>query len=326
MNRREFIVALGAAVAWPLVARAQQQPPAAPVIGVLSGGDHDPNSARIVPFRRGLNDAGYVEGRNLAIEYRLADGHYERLPMLAADLVRRRVAAIFAFGIPAAQAAKAVTATIPIVFTFGEDPVQGGIVASLNRPGGNITGFSYFTNQLIAKRMGLLSEIVPKPVPLAFLVAPDNPVSEPDAREAQIAAAALGRELAVLTAASNDLEGAFVAMVQRHVGALAIDVVPFFLDRIDELVALAARHRIPAIYDRREFALAGGLMSYGADEAEVRHQGGVYIARILRGEKPGDLPVQQSTRFQFVINLKTARALGLELAPTLVALADEVVE
>jgi putative ABC transport system substrate-binding protein len=325
MRRREFISLIGGAAAgWPFAARAQQL--AIPVIGFISGGDHDPASTRIEAFRKGLSDAGYVEGRNLAIEYRLGEGHYERLPMMAADLVRRRVAAIFTAGIPAAQAAKAATATIPIVFTFGEDPVHGGIVASLNRPGGNITGFSYFTNQLIAKRMGLLSEIVPKPAALAYLVAADNPISDPDAREARIAAAALGRELEVLTAGSDDLATAFMAMAQRHIGALAVDTVPFFLDRSDEVIALAARHRIPAIYDRREFPLAGGLMSYGADENEVRRQAGIYVGRILKGEKPGDLPVQQSTKIQLVINLKTARALALDLAPTLVALADEVIE
>lgn len=325
MRRRDFITLLGGmSAALPLAARAQQ--PVIPVIGFLSGGDHDPSSTRIEALRSGLGDAGYVEGTNLAIEYRLGEGHYERLPMMAADLVRRQVAAIFAAGIPAARAAKAATATIPIVFTFGEDPVQGGIVASLNRPGGNITGFSYFTNQLIAKRMGLLSEIVPKPAALAYLVAADNPISDPDAREARIAAGALGRELEVLTAGSDDLSTAFITMVRRHIGALAVDTVPFFLDRGDEVIALAARHRIPAIYDRREFPLAGGLMSYGADENQVRRQAGIYVGRILKGENPGDLPVQQSTKIEFVINLKTALALGLNLAPTLVALADEVIE
>jgi putative ABC transport system substrate-binding protein len=325
MKRREFITLVGgAAAAWPVAAHAQQ--PARPVIGFLSGGDRDPSSTRIEALRRGLRDAGYVEGSNLAIEYRLGEGHYERLPMMAADLVRRRVAAIFTAGIPAARAAKGATATIPIVFTFGEDPVQGGIVTTLNRPDGNITGFSYFTNQLIAKRMGLLNEIVPKSAALAYLVAANNPISDPDTREAQIATAALGRELEVLTAGSDDLATTFMAMVQRHIGALAVDTVPFFLDRGDEVIALAARYRIPAIYDRREFPLAGGLMSYGANENEVRRQAGIYVGRILKGEKPGDLPVQQSTKIEFVINLKTALALGLNLAPTLVALADEVIE
>jgi putative ABC transport system substrate-binding protein len=270
-------------------------------------------------LKKGLAQAGYVGGRNVAIEYRFADGSYERLPALAADLVNRRVALIFASGIPAARAAKAATASIPIVFGFGEDPVREGIVASFNRPGGNITGFSWLSNQLIGKRVGLLGETVPAAKVFAILVDPRNPIFEPDTNEARVATSALGRSLEVFNASSErEVEAAFPAMVQRGTGALIVDEAPYFIERVDQLVALAARHRIPAIYGRRLFVEAGGLMSYSADQEDAWRQCGGYIGRILRGEKPGDLPIQQSTKIEFVINLKTAKSIGLTIPPTVV--------
>jgi putative ABC transport system substrate-binding protein len=277
-------------------------------------------------FRKGLGEAGYVEGKNFLIEYRSANFQFDLLPMLATDLVRRGVTVINAAGLPAARAAKAATATIPIVFSFGEDPVKEGIVAGLGRPGGNITGFTYFTNQLIAKRLGFLHDIVPKPAVLAYLVAANNPISQPDAREAQTAAAALGRQLEVVTVEREEFERAYAAMAQRRIGALAVDSAPFFVDQREVIIALAARYRIPTIYDRRDYAEAGGLISYGASEESVRRQAGIYVARILKGEKAGDLPVQQSTTFELAINLKTAKALGLDLSQDIISIADEVIE
>jgi putative ABC transport system substrate-binding protein len=324
MRRRDFIGGVGSAAAWPVVALAQQ--PAMPVIGHLSNAT-DGDTSRMEAFRSGLREAGYVEGRNVAIDYRFANGRPDLLPGLASDLARRGVAVINAAGIPAARAAKAATATIPIVFTFGEDPVTEGIVASLNRPGGNATGFTYFTNQLIAKRLGLLDEIVPKADALAFITDASQPQSGPDIKDAQMAAAALGRRLEVLTVKTNrDLDMAFTALADRKVVAVAVDVIPFFLDHRDQIVSLAAAHRLPAIYDRKDFALSGGLMSYGAVEEDARRQVGIYVGRILKGEKPADLPVQQSTKFEFVINLKTAKALGLTIPETLLATADEVIQ
>jgi putative ABC transport system substrate-binding protein len=326
IRRRQCLTLLGgAALGWPLAARAQQ--PVSPVIGVLSAADLGINTSRLAAFRKGLSETGFVEGQNITIEYRFADLQYDRMPTLAADLVRRQVAAIYSAGIPATRAAKAATTAIPIVFSFGEDPVAEGIVPNFNRPGGNITGFTYFANQLIGKRLGLLSEIMPKAAVFAYLLHANNPVSNPDERAARNAAGALGRQLEVFAVSGeSDMESAFTAMSLRRIGALAVDVVPFFLDRRDQVISLAARHRIPAIYDQRAFPGAGGLMSYGANEEETRRSAGIYIGRILKGEKPGELPVQQSTKLDFVINLKTARALGLDIPPTAVALADEVIE
>jgi putative ABC transport system substrate-binding protein len=262
------------------------------------------------------------------IEFRWAETQFDRLPSLAAELVRRRVAVIFTNSGPAGvRAAMAETAIIPIVFTMGEDPVKERLVAGLNRPGGNVTGFINFQNQLDAKKLALLNDTVPKAAVLAFLVNPTHPNAEAATRDAQAAAHALGRELRVLTADSERaIETAFAAMVQQRVGALSVSRDPLFSDQREQLAALAARHVIPAIYDRREFPAAGGLMSYGTNDAEASRQGGVYVGRILKGEKPADLPVQQATKFEFVINLKTAKALGLEIPPGVLAIADEVIE
>jgi putative tryptophan/tyrosine transport system substrate-binding protein len=326
MRRREFITLLGGAAAgWPLAARAQQ--PAMPLIGFLSHGYPRGFAPMVAGFHEGLRETGYVQGQNVAIEYRWAENQFDQLPALAADLARRQVAAIFTNGPPSTRAAKGETATIPIVFSMGEDPIKEGIVASLNRPGGNVTGFSYFTNQLFGKRMALLTEIVPGAAAFAFLVNPTNPNADPDARDAQLAAAALGRKLEVLTASTEaDFEKAFATIVQRQIGALCVGTDAFFMDRREQLVALAVRHALPAIYDRREFAAAGGLVSYGASQVDSWRQGGNYIGRILKGETPNNLPVQQSTKIDFVINLKTAKALGLDIAPMVVARADEVIE
>jgi putative tryptophan/tyrosine transport system substrate-binding protein len=325
MRRRDFITLLGGAAAWPLAARAQQ--PAMPVIGFLSHGYPRGFAPMVGGFREGLRETGYVEGQNVLIEFRWAEDRFDQLPALAADLARRQVAAIFTNGPPGTRAAKGQTATIPIVFSMGEDPIKEGIVASLNRPGGNVTGFSYFTNQLFGKRLALLTEIAPTAAAFAFLVNPANPNADPDAKDAQIAAAALGRKLEVLAASTEpDFERAFAAIVQRQIGALCVGTDAFFVDRREQLVTLAARRAVPAIYDRREFAAAGGLVSYGASQVDSWRQGGNYVGRILKGEKPINLPVQQSTKIDFVINLKTAKGLGLDIAPMVVARADEVIE
>jgi putative ABC transport system substrate-binding protein len=321
IQRRDFITLLGGAAAWPLAARAQQ--PALPVVGFLSLGLPELPAE----VRRGLAEAGYVEGRNVAIEFRGAQGDAGRLPELAADLVRRQVSVILAGSPQAARAAKAATATIPIVFDMGEDPVREGVVSNLNRPGGNVTGFSDFNNLLAGKRLGLLSDAVPKAAVLGFLVNPANLNAEPDTKDVQAAADALGRELRVLTASTErDFEPAFAAMAQQRVGALLMGVDPFFWSRPEPIVTLAARYAVPALYGRREFAAAGGLMVYAADPLESSRHRGLYVARILKGEKPGDLPVMRSTKFDFVINLKTAKVLGLDIPSGVFAIANEVIE
>jgi putative tryptophan/tyrosine transport system substrate-binding protein len=322
MRRREFIAGLGSAVAWPLAAHAQR--PAIPVIGYLAGSLGVGENLKA--FRNGLAQAGYVEGSNLTIDYQTTNDQ-SQYPKLAADLVSRRVALIFVSGIGAARAAQAQAASIPIVFVFGEDPVKEGLVASLNRPGGNITGISYFTNQLYGKRLGLLKEIVPHATAVALLVNPDNPNAEPDTQETQIAAAALGLGLHVMPVAhERDLEAAFADIVARRIGGVVIDADSFLIDSREQLAALAARHAVPAIYDRREFLTAGGLMSYGSNPVEAYRQAGTYAARILNGEKAADLPVQQTTRFEFILNLRTARTLKLEIPSGVLAIADEVIE
>ena len=326
MRRRKFIALVGGAATWPIAARGQL--PASPLVGYLSLFSAAVEALSRVPgFKEGLNQIGYVEGRNLAIEYRYASSQFDRLPTLAADLVGRNPSAILAVGPPSVRAIEASAATIPIVFTMGEDPVKEGLVASLNRPGGNITGVCSFTNLLFSKRVQLLNEIVPKPAPLALLVNQNNPNAEPDSQDAREAAVGLGRELLVLTASTErGIEDAFVTMVQRRVGGLVVGVDGFFFDRHDQIFALAARHTIPAIYEKHEYAEAGGLMSYGNDEQEQFRQCGIYVGRILKGEKPGDLPVLRSTKFQFVINLRIAKVQGLTIPPGVLALADEVVE
>jgi putative tryptophan/tyrosine transport system substrate-binding protein len=325
MRRRQFIAGLGSAAAWPVVARAQQS--AKPVIGFLSPQSADNSKNFTVQFLRGLKETGYVEGQNVAIEYRWAENRYDRLPALAADLVRRRVAVIVAAGETAALPAKAATTTIPIVFVTGGDPVALGLVASLNRPGGNLTGIAGLTVELAPKQLQLLRQLTPDAAVFGVLADPAFPPIQSIITDLQAAARMLGMQLVIASARTDgDLETAFATFSQQRVGAVLVANGALFSRRMEQLAALAARHALPAIFQFREYALAGGLMSYGSSLDYANHQVGIYTGRILKGEKPADLPVEQSTKLGLVINLKTAKALGLTIPETLLATADEVIQ
>jgi putative ABC transport system substrate-binding protein len=326
MKRREFITLLGsAAAALPLGARAQQ--PAMPVIGVLSSGSLNAYEGLLAAFRHGLKEASFLEGLNVAIESRGADGQFDRLPRLAADLVDHGATVIVTTGRASTLAAKAATSTIPLVFLSPDDPVKFGLVAALNRPGGNATGVSLLASDLVAKRLGVMRQLVPTAAPLAVLMNPASPEAEPQMIVAQEAALSTGQQIHFVNAATeSDIDSAFASLVQHRPAALVVSTDAFFVSRREQIVALAARSAIPAIYDRREFAAAGGLISYGTHYADAYRQLGDYAGKILKGAKPADLPVQQVTRFELVINLRTAKTLRLEIPAMLLALADEVIE
>jgi putative ABC transport system substrate-binding protein len=325
IGRRQFILTLGGtALTWPRTAHAQQ--PAMPVIGFLSGRSPGDSASAVAAFRLGLGDLGYVEGKNVTIEYRWADGQYDQLSALAADLVRLRVSVILAAG-GSPLPAKAATTTIPIVFTHSGDPVQEGLVASLNRPGGNATGVVFFSSVLGAKRLELLRQLMPKETTFGVLVNPNIPETKAERTAVQAAAQAIEQQVVILDVSSDrDIETAFATFVQRGVGALLGGAGPFLLSHRKRIVALAARHAMPAIYSNREYVVAGGLMSYGTSITDGYRQAGIYTGRILKGEKPADLPIVQSTKFELVINLKTAKTLGLTVPQNLLVAADEVIE
>jgi putative ABC transport system substrate-binding protein len=327
MRRRDFIkVIVGSTAAWPLVARGQQ--PAMPVIGFLNVASADSFRLYLNVFLAGLSETGYVEGRNVLIEYRWAEGQYGRLPALAAELVGRQVTVIAALGGNApAQAAKAATSKIPIVFISGGDPISGGLVASFNRPGGNVTGVSWIATALVPKRLELLRRMARNSAVVGALLNPGYPDHDLQLRELKEAGAAIGQEINIVHAATpHDIDTAFASLVQQGAGALIVANDPFFLSLRDQIVALAAHHALPAIYFAREFAVAGGLISYAASLADALRQGGIYTGRVLKGAKPADLPVWQPTKFELVINLKTAKTLGLDIPPNVLALADDVIE
>jgi putative ABC transport system substrate-binding protein len=325
MRRREFIAGLGGSVMWPIVARAQQA--AVPVVGYLNARARGDYPAVLTAVHQGLKEVGYVEGQNVAIESRWAENQNDRLPALAADLVRRRVAVILASGAPATLAAKAATTTIPIVFASGADPVAQGLVSSLNRPGANVTGIANLSAELAPKQLQLLRELLPNAALFGVLVDPASLIAQSVITDLQAAARALGLQLFVVNVRTDsDLETAFATFSQQRVGAFTLIGGNFFNQRMEQLAVLAARHALPAMYPEREFALAGGLIAYGSSFGYLWHQAGIDTGRILKGEKPADLPVQQPTKFELVINLKTAKALGLSIPETLLATADEVIQ
>jgi putative ABC transport system substrate-binding protein len=328
IGRRQFITALGgAASAWPLAARAQQ--PTLPVVGFINGGSADAAARHAAAFRKGLGETGYVEGQNVTVEYHWLEGQYDSLPAVLADLVRRQVAVIATpANTPAALAAKVATSTIPIVFGVGEDPVQLGLVASLARPGGNATGINILTQEVTPKRLRLLHDLVPKAVRIAVLVNPASAsIAESTIRDTQEAALTIGLQIQIFNAATIDeIDAAFTALARERLDALVVVPDSFFMSRRGQFATLTARDRIPAAYTIRDYVAAGGLMSYGTDIADTFHQVGVYTGNILKGAKPADLPVVQSTKFEFVINLQTARALGIEVRPDVLSIADEVIE
>ena len=326
MKRRQFIAGLGVAAAWPVAARAQQ--PALPVIGFLSSLASSDLNLVVPAFHEGLNGAGLIEGRNIAVEYRWAEGDYQRLPNLAADLVQRKVAVIAAIsGTPAALAAKAATTTIPIVFAIGGDPVAPGLVPNLSRPGGNVTGVSFYGTALTTKRLDLARELIGKEHTIGILINPDNPPSVAEGKAVQEAASAVGQPLQVLHASTQrQLDDAFARIAQQRIGSLLVSPDPFFLNERIKLVVLTARHALPTIFADREQTEAGGLMSYGASRRSTYRQAGSYAGRIVKGEKPAELPVMLPTKFDLVINLKTAKSLGIDIPATVLARADEVIE
>jgi putative tryptophan/tyrosine transport system substrate-binding protein len=328
LRRREFITLLGGAgMAWPIAARAQQA--ALPVVGFLRFGSAEAVARSVAAFRQGLNQTGYVEGQNVTVEYHWLENQYDRLPTLVADLVRRRVAVIATPANTAGTiAAKAATATTPIVFGIGEDPVQLGLVASLARPGGNVTGINYFSHEVVAKRLQLLHDMVPTAARVAVLVNPTNTLTaEPTLRDVKESAPSIGLQTQILNATTiGEIDAAFAALVRERIEALFVAPDAFFSSRRGQFATLTARDRIPATYSSRDYVEAGGLMSYGTDNADMYRQVGLYVGRILKGEKPADLPVQQSTKFELVINLQTARSLGIEVPPAMLSIADEVIE
>ncbi len=327
LKRRDFIVMAGGAAIWPLQALAQQQQPIPAVAFFTARTPNDAGRAVADAFRRGLGEAGFVEARNVVIEYYWLEGQIDRIPDIARELAARPVSVIAAFSTGAARAAKAATTSVPVVFMTGDDPVRAGIVPSLNRPGGNVTGITFVASVLGGKRLEFLRDIVPGSGPIGVLVEPKSAEGEAQLREAQEAARAIGQQLTVLNASTDsEIEAAFNALVQSRIGALLVTGATFFSSRRDLIVALAARHAIPAVYQFRDFAQAGGLISYGANIEDAYFQTGRYVARVLKGEKPSDLPVTQPTKFDLVLNLKTAKALGLEFPPKLLALADDVIE
>ena len=326
MRRREFITLIGGAGAWPFSARAQQ--PAMPVVGFVRDGSADGSARHVAAFRKGLNETDYVEGQNVTVEYHYLEGQYDRLPALMADLVRRQVAVIATLGYVPTLAAKAATTTIPIVFSIGGDPVQIGLVTSLARPGGNATGINFFNTEVTAKRLRLLHDLVPKAVRIAVLVNPANAsTTESTLRDMQVAAPTIGLQIQILNANTiGEIDAAFATLAHERPDALFVAGDAFFVSRAVQLITLTTRDRIPATYSLRDYVAAGGLMSYGTDFADSFHQVGVYTGSILKGARPADLPVRQSTKFEFVINLQTARALVIEVPPGLLSIADEVIE